>query len=184
MKPLVNFRLMARLRQSLLAPAIAELDANKPLWSLHRERQSFPGSAHHDTEVIFLRGPEHFTKESYFSIPSFDFEDEIQALPLLWDLACTMFKILQGKELGRVLIVRLKPLGEIDEHQDQGDYADYFQRAHLCLTADAHDYLACGDESIAMLPGELWWFNHHLTHFGENFSTDLSRIHMILDYRL
>src|ERR1700754_2332531 len=101
---------MARLRPSLLAMATMQLlSKGDGLWPLHTERQSFPGSAHHDTEVIFLRGPIEFTKDSYFSVNSQDFRDEIQVLPHMWNLALGIFAILQARDWGRVLIVRLKP---------------------------------------------------------------------------
>lgn len=181
---LQNFRWLASVKPSLLTDALLQLADNEDLWSLHTERQSFPGSAHHDTEVIFLRGPEEFTKESYFSTVSVPFHLEIQQLSKLYMLANCLLTLLRVTEVGRILVVRLHPLGSIDEHSDQGAYAEYFQRAHFCLQTDGQDYLACGDEHVNMRPGELWWFNHRLEHFGENVSKDTQRIHLIMDYRL
>ncbi|MGH8268313.1 MAG: hypothetical protein ACRETS_13425, partial [Steroidobacteraceae bacterium] len=40
-----------------VAPVIAELAANEPLWSLVNLRQAYPGTAHADTESIHLRAP-------------------------------------------------------------------------------------------------------------------------------
>jgi len=187
---LQNFSKLATFGPKLMAPALQELsnysasDSWLPtLWSRHVERQSVAGSPHHSTETIYLRGPVEFTLKDYFSIDTIDFDFEQQCLPELTKLAGKVFDLLEAKGLlGRILITKLKPHSEIDEHHDEGPYSDHFQRVHLSLVSSAQDYLACGNESVSMKPGELWWFNHKVTHMAENWGAE-PRIHMILDYR-
>jgi len=181
---LENFSKLATFGPKLMAPALFELDhiVTPALWQRHTERQSVAGSPHHSTETVFLRGPIKFTIEDYFEIDSKDFTFEQTSLPMLTQLGSSIFGLLSAKELGRVLITKLKPHSEIDEHHDEGPYSDHFQRVHLSLVSSAQDYLACGNESVSMKPGELWWFNHKVTHMAENWGAE-PRIHMILDYR-
>lgn len=187
---LQNFAKLATFGPKLMAPVLRELqpylqpDPWLPnLWLRHTQRQSTPGSPHHSTETIFLCGPAEFSLSEYFSTSAIDFDPEQQALPLLTNLAISIFRLLQPDDPGRVLIVNLKPQSEIDEHFDEGAYADHFNnRVHLSLVSSGQDYLACGNESVSMLPGELWWFNHKVNHMAENWG-ETPRIHMIMDYR-
>ena len=40
---------------------------------------------------------------------------------------------LEVKDMGRLLIVNLKPSGHVTKHNDQGTYADHYSRFHLVL---------------------------------------------------
>jgi hypothetical protein len=165
-----------------VAPIIAALDAMPELWDEITIRQDHPGSAHHDTDCIFLRGPRAFTVEDYlYDLGAYDYPamDKLASVlvpvlrPLLQDA-------LRVDELGRVLIVRLKPGGHIDPHVDEGDYADHYSRFHLALTGDACSTLTAGGETQHFAPGELWWFDHKAEHTAANAS-DQPRIHIIID---
>ena len=48
-------------------PIIDKLEALPELWNDITIRQDYPGSAHTDTECIFIRGPETLTPEKYFN---------------------------------------------------------------------------------------------------------------------
>src|SRR5437763_4661547 len=60
-----NFKLLARGID--VQRALAELAQHAALWKLFTARQDTPGSAHHDTECIVLRGPREVTTESVFN---------------------------------------------------------------------------------------------------------------------
>lgn len=165
-----------------IGPLLTALGAMPELWGDITVRQDYPGSAHHDTDCIFLRGPRSFTPADYFfDLGSYDYPamDKLAVVlvPLLRPL---LEDVLQVEELGRVLIVRLKPGGVIDPHVDEGDYADHFARFHVALTGGAGSTLTVGGETQHFAPGECWWFNHKAEHCGANMGAE-PRIHLILD---
>lgn len=156
------------------------------MWDLFTARQDTPGSAHHDTRCIILRGPDvpdgaAYTPAVAFNvIESRDWKTSIADLPLVASLCIAACDRLRVKELGRVMLVELKPGGHIDRHFDDGAYADHYDRFHLVLQSDEGNTFTCGDETIHMKPGELWKFDHRSEHEVHNGS-DRPRIHLIID---
>lgn len=164
-----------------VAPLLAVLDANPELWGQITLRQEYPGSAHHDTDCIFLRGPKAFTREDYFfDLGSYDYPAVDQLADVLVPVVRPVLQALGVTELGRALIVRLQPGGHVDAHVDEGDYADHFSRFHVCLRAQPGSTLTAGDETQHFAPGEAWWFDHKALHTADNL-TDEARIHIIFD---
>lgn len=151
------------------------------LWNESQVRQDFPGSAHHSTQCIFARGPRAFTFAEYmdntdaFNYPALDLlASGLEPLlaPLLTDIGAT--------QLGYVLIVRLKPGGHIEEHIDEGVYADHYSRFHVALETAPGATLTVGGEVQHMARGEAWWFNHKRPHAGDNLDSTW-RTHLIFD---
>ncbi len=169
--------LVANLREQT-KPLIAE--GNHALFDECTHRQDFPGSPHHDTKAIFLRWAPHWTPESIFdSTESIDYPGAKQ-LPAHYALAYRICHMIGATEWGRVMVVKMKPGGRIDQHWDGGAYAHHFDRFHLCLQGDEGNRFTCDGATVAMLPGELWWFNHQLPHSAHNDSPN-ERIHLIID---
>lgn len=159
------------------AAAIAELQQRPELWSLIQLRQEYAGSAHADTETIVLRGPD--TTENLFdNLDAFNY-------PYFAELTAVMALIqkaiapLHARDIGRVMIVKLKAGGEITPHTDEGAYARYFARFHLVLESSPPCLFTAGPETVHMAPGELWWFNHQVEHSVVNNGPD--RTHIIID---
>lgn len=164
-----------------VAPILAEIAANPGEWSRHTLRQDYPGSAHADTRAIFLRWAPEWTPESIFdSTDSVDY-------PAASVFAETMrivgrCALLAGAtEIGRVMLVGLRPGGVVTPHTDEGRYADHFDRFHLAVQSDWSSVLWVGKEWAMALPGELFWFDHKLKHHASNDS-DAERIHLIMDF--
>ena len=153
------------------------------LWDVFTGRQDTPGSAHHDTRCVVLRGPaaQELTHDVVFSmIECVDAADVLADLPYVVEVCAAVCKRLRVTQLGRVMLVELKPGGHIDQHTDQGAYATHYDRFHLVLQSDPGNTFTNGDETIHMQPGELWQFNHHVEHEVTN-NSNTSRIHLILD---
>lgn len=179
--PASNFQLYGRLD---VARAAKESLASAH-WDDFTARQATPGSAHHSTRSIILRGPDVpngalMTADTVEMIASRDWDDNIKALPAVHDLCVKACQMLHVKELGRVMLVELPAGAAIDRHLDEGAYAAHFERFHLSLMSDEGNAFTCGDETIHMQPGELWRFNHHIEHEVANNSLR-PRIHLILD---
>lgn len=103
--------------------------------------------------------------------------------PLFRDAVYMINFALRGLRVGRVLITKLPPKGKMLPHVDQGRNAAYYDRFHLCLLGDDQSYFHCGDETVVMAPGELWWFDNKKLHSVENRGK-ADRIHLIVDLRL
>ena len=166
-----------------VAPLLAKLAEKLELWTARTERQSYPGSAHKDTETIYLRwATDQSVAGSFYCL-----ESEDQLAPLL-DLTPEIGSLFQSAlrhigcgddhDVGRVILVKLAPHGHIAEHVDDGPYADKYDRFHLCLSG-ASSFFVDGERQ-EMSPGELWWFNHKKPHKVQNFGT-VPRIHLIID---
>lgn len=162
-------------------PLLNALADHPHLWQQITARQDYPGSAHHDTECIFVRGPAAFTPTEYqgttdaHDYPAMDvLGDALIPLlrPVLADLGVT--------ELGYVLIVKLKGFGVVDEHTDEGAYADHYSRFHLALTGADKAKLRVDMDLQHFAPGECWWFNHKRPHAALNGDMG-DRIHVIFD---
>lgn len=164
-----------------VAPLLAAIEEHPELWRQFTIRQDYPGSAHHDTECIFILGPRSFTYQDYFQdISSLDYPALTPLMDALLPVLQPVLKQIGVTELGRVLIVRLRAGGVIDEHIDQGKYADYYSRFHIVISANAGCALVVGGQAQPMAAGEAWWFDHHKVHSGHNRG-DTDRIHLIFD---
>ena len=171
-------RLMSALNVQPLLTALAE---HAYLWREITVRQDTPGSPHHDTEAIWLRGPREITLQSVFNDTAcFDYPAlNTLAQPLI-ALFTPILQTIGSTRLGRVMIVALKPGGQIDAHEDTGRYAKAYSRFHLSLQSEPGNVFECDGEQVHMAPGELWWFNHRGQHTVRNES-DQPRIHLIFD---
>lgn len=166
-------------------PLLAAINAAPNLWNEITARQTTPGSPHKSTETIFLRWAESQTLDAVFNeIPAVDYP-AMEKLPEARDLIMKLLSGVDGIELGRAIIVKLKPDGFITPHADEGAYADHFERFHICLSASRGNGFFVGTpeanaELVCMKPGEAWWFNHKMTHWVVNESSE-DRIHLIID---
>lgn len=167
-------------------PLLERILANEHLWAARTERQNYPGSAHKDTETIYLRwAVDESIEGGFYDLRSQDHVETIQALaPEVFPLCQTAIEKIVGHtysyndDVGRVILTRMKPGGEIARHTDEGPYADKYDRFHVCLSGDS---LFCVEGvPQAMKPGQLFWFNHKLPHWVVN-RTESDRIHMIID---
>ncbi|MGB0847924.1 MAG: aspartyl/asparaginyl beta-hydroxylase domain-containing protein [Thiolinea sp.] len=90
------------------------------------------------------------------------------------------FATQHNSEPGRAKVVRLKPGHQVYPHIDRGEYYRLHNRYHLILQSPAGSYMRCGDETIRMQEGELWWFDNQQVHEAHNEGDD-HRIHLIFD---
>jgi quercetin dioxygenase-like cupin family protein len=159
-------------------PLLALIADHESLWREITIRQSYADSAHRDTETIFLRAP--VTLVDVLNVLDSRDMPAIQVLaPALLPIMGRLTEVLQLRELGRTMLVKLKAGGRITPHFDAGAYARYFARFHYVLTSTPECRFTVGDETVHMAPGDLWWFDHQIDHHVENDGPD--RIHLIFD---
>lgn len=166
----------------LLGNIGVKFDIPPELWTQETWRQEAEGSAHGDTEAIFLRMCRPRTAWAVFNdLHAFQTENAEASSNDICDVLNGIdrnFPI--SNELGRIMLVKLHAGGQIKPHIDQGKYADYYDRMHYVVSGECD--FTCGDETVHMRPGEAWWFNHRLMHSVVNNGAE-DRVHLIIDYR-
>lgn len=167
-----------------ILPVMAALVRQPGLWNADPLRQVFEKSPHSQVDDILLR----------FGVKSdnIDIGDQLEAtdreamsqLPGVKDHCLNIMRLVGGSRLGRVIVTRLEPGKKIAPHADtQGEYAKYYTRYHLVLQGLPGSMFICGDETVNMRTGELWWFSAQDEHAVINNSTD-DRVHMLIDVRI
>jgi len=162
-----------------VTPLRVALMRNPQLWNVDNCRREFEGTPHKDVDDILLR----------FGLPDGNDLEAIDtpamlALPKAKDAAKAIMNTVGGVRLGRVVVTRLEPGRKILPHSDtMGIYAKYYTRFHLVLQGLPGSLFNCGDETVVMQTGELWWFDASAEHSVTNNSRD-DRIHMLVDVRI
>lgn len=175
MNNLQNFR---RLGAGLgIVTALEEITRHPEFWDLITVRQQYAGSAHADTDTIILRGPDTID-DLWNNLEAVNYP-QLEQLPAVRELVLGTLNFLKARDVGRVMLVRLKAGGHISPHTDEGAYARYFARFHVPLESSLRCQFQAGEEVVNMAPGELWWFNHQVEHSVVNDGP--ARIHLIID---
>jgi mannose-6-phosphate isomerase-like protein (cupin superfamily) len=101
-----------------------------------------------------------------------------QAHAFVFDLA----RFVEATRIGRVLINRIRPGGRIYPHADTPAHTEYYKRFHLVIQGQPGAVITCGDESLQMLTGRLFYFDNKLVHEVRNESS-VDRISMVIDLK-
>lgn len=151
-------------------------------------REMAPGSPHHDTQCIALRGPADPDPANWQA----DVEHVDYPLFGEWTAARNIVARaeneiarhlgMQNAVLGKVLVVTLKPGGAIDWHTDEGGYAETHVRFHLPVLPCAGAVLHSGGETLMPGVGNLTYFNNRVLHSAVNLGP-VPRVHLIIDVR-
>ena len=160
-------------------PLMHALVLNPELWDEDMMRTTFEGSPHKEVSDILLR----FGKPDGDDLMVAD-RPGIQKLPMAKTLALDLMRGVGGTQLGRMVITRLDPGKKILPHNDvKGIYCNWYSRYHVVLQGLPGSLFSCGDETVNMRTGEIWWFDAHAEHFVANNSGD-DRVHMLVDVRI
>lgn len=159
---------------------------HKPdLWKADTYLRDYPQGPFGDTETIFLRFPpasvtelEQSQKDQHECI----WMEGAIHLPAARPIILWLITRVEGERLGRVMINKLRPGGRIFPHADTPVHAEYWDRHHVVIQSAPGSTFRCGDETINMQTGQVWWFQNAIEHeVINNSATD--RIHMIIDIR-
>ena len=184
-----NFQLIAQNIDVL--PLVVAIQARPALWNAHDFRTTYTGTPHRDVDDILLRfsAPDKTSDRNHLTGVLEDIEPVFypawQELPQVRPIVFDLMRRVEAISLGRVIITRLRPGGRIAPHADtDGDYCvrDDGMRFHVALTGLPGSLYHCGDETVQMLTGTAWWFQHREVHAVENNSGD-DRVHLLVDVR-
>lgn len=179
-----NFQLM--MTNVDVVPLLNAVMRNAHLWNQHKLRTTHENTPHSAVSDIWLRfndlslyeNQEAKVLDEHESINYPAFAVLPQARPLIFGL----MNAVQGERLGRCLITRLAPGDRITKHADSGSHAAYFDRYHVVLQGHPGCVFNCGNETVQMRTGEVWWFQNQIEHEVINDSA-ADRIHLIVDIR-
>lgn len=172
-------------------PLLAAITRQPDLWKVDTYLRDYPQGPFGDIDSIILRFPKKIiaatAEEAEQHLASTDQHESHDApsyalLPEARPLVMALMAYVGGTRLGRVIINRIRPGGQITPHCDSPDHAAYYERHHIVLQSSPGVAFRCEDEQVYMAAGETWWFNNALEHsVVNNSATD--RIHLIVDIR-
>ena len=172
------------LRGHVYTHALLEAIERVPrMWTWLTERQDYKGSAHADTQCIVLRGPSgELMDEPFDCIQADDYwPADVLRAPML-DVLGQLQVIAPWRELGRMMVVRLKPGGYVLPHVDEGAYANHYTtRLHVAMTDSPLAFLNVRDKPRSFRQHECWQIDHLSSHYARNCDSVSPRIHLIVD---
>jgi quercetin dioxygenase-like cupin family protein len=166
-----------------VTPTLRELATQPHLWDQNTLRTRHPGTAHADVSDIWLWFNE-IPKDPNGVI------NDIQtvpypawgALPSLRRLVLDLLHRVDGVQLGRCIVTKLPPGGQITPHIDQGAPAEFYTRYQIVLQSLPGALFHSGDETVGFRKGDVWWVDNRVKHSVVNNSAD-DRIVCIVDIR-
>ncbi len=176
-------------------PLMIALNTKRDLWNQYTMRTQTTivkngetiETPHRDVDDIWLRM--NCLESCTDRRESIDYP-AIKELPEARHIIRALMQDVYGERIGRCMISRLAPGMKIYPHVDIGDdlevYYDnepYYSRFHVVLQGLPGSLFHCGNETVTMKTGEVWWFDNATTHEVVNNSAD-DRIHMVVDIKV
>jgi len=178
-----NFLLMGRGID--VNPLMLQITRQPQLWKSDTYLRDYPQGPFEDVDTIFLRFPpasvtelERSQRDQHECINM----DGMIHLPAARKLIFNLMAAIEGERLGRCMINRIRPGGRIFPHADTPAHANYWDRHHIVLKGLPGAQFRCGDETVQMGTGEVWFFRNELEHEVVNNSAE-DRLHLIVDIR-
>jgi hypothetical protein len=146
-------------------PMQTALAAHPELWDQHTARTENPASPHHGLSDIWARFAEPGSNagEAHKSV----WYAAADVLPIR-ELVYPLMSLVQGDELGGVLITKIPAGKECKPHVDPGWHARYYQKFGIQIHADLGQAFCFDDERLVTKPGDVFFFNNAYTHWVPN----------------
>lgn len=154
---------------------LSQIEADPSVWNRYRSRTG-PGP-HKQVDDIWCR---------YNSIVNFDpdnpaaFNDRhdpvwypvIESIPAVRDLCAEVMAMVDGEELGGVLITRIPPGGKVEAHVDRGWHAEAHEKFAVQLMGNDRQAFCFEDSELRPIPGDLYQFDNSKLHWVTNDSNE------------
>lgn len=167
-----------------VAPALAQIAAHPDVWNRQRERTA--AYAHSDVSDIWLRYNDfaNFNGDMQaFNAPHQSvWYPESHQLPAVRSLVFDVMRVVEGEQLGGVLITRIPPGGTVKPHIDGGWHAGYYAKFAVQLQGNERQAFHFEDASLSAMPGDLYTFDNSRLHWVTNDS-DEDRMTLIICIR-
>lgn len=93
-------------------------------------------------------------------------------LPQLRPLVFDLMTLVEGEELGTILLVKLEPGQQIYPHTDSGWSASYYEKYFIPIQTSAGASFNFPDGAILPELGHVYWFNNSILHSYTNNTHD------------
>lgn len=177
-------------------PLLLALQRQPELFGVHNERAYIPGTPHSQMTDIWVRYNDRRPYEesgdwiSKGGVPGTGLNDQHQSvwypaaqkLPEAVTLCQGLMGLVQGEQLGGVLITKLQPGGRIEPHVDTGWHAGFYDKYMVAIKTDPGAVFGFEDGEIRSRAGDVYWFRNDVPHWVINDSQD-ERIVMIVCIR-
>lgn len=163
-----------------VAPILWALHSRPELWNQHTARTSSPDSPHHGLDDIWARFGAPARADDGGAHESFWYP---AAEPLgIIGMCHDLMHMVQGVELGGVLITRIPPGAQCKPHTDPGWHARRYDKFAVQLTSAPGQEFCFEDERLESRPGDVYWFDNQYLHWVTN-PTPYERVTMIVCIR-
>lgn len=163
-----------------MTPVQHALALNSFLWNDNTLRTEHENTAHSQVDDIWLM----------FNDISGGVINDIQTVPYrawhnlkpLRAMVLDLMRRVDGVQLGRVIVTRMKPGAAITPHVDSGAPAEFYARYQIAIQSLPGAVFQIGEEVINFKTGEVWLIDNTTEHSVVNNSAD-DRIVCIVDVR-
>jgi hypothetical protein len=148
-------------------PLRRALYANPQLWNERKERTSALESPHYGLDDIWCRFADMATMREDGSHTS-KWYPAADALPVR-DLVFPLMSMMQGEQLGGVLITRIPAGAQCRPHVDPGWHAQHYDKFAIQIDAEPETQGFHFDGvTLRTKPGDVFWFDNAFTHWVTN----------------
>lgn len=165
------------------------------MWHSDTYLRDYPQGPFGETDSIILRFPPRTVHETEAelakAVVTIDEHENVwlpvsEQLPEIKRLVFDLARMVESTRIGRVIINRILPGGQIFRHADTPSHANYWSRYHIVLHALPGVKFYCGEdgqeEMVEMVTNEVWFFRNELPHEVINESAD-PRLHLVIDLK-
>jgi len=143
------------------------LQEHPEFWDQNPARTEDPSSPHHGLSDIWARyAPPGVDGSNPHQSQWYPVADVLPIKGLCYDL----MRMVDGEELGGVLITRIPPGMQCKPHSDPGWHARYYQKIAVQITSAPGQAFCFEGEELVSKPGDVFWFDNAHTHWVPNDS--------------
>jgi quercetin dioxygenase-like cupin family protein len=153
---------------------------NPNLWNKNTSRTESPSSPHHGLDDIWARFGDNERAVDGEAHDAYWYKDA-DTLGIK-SICHDVMRLVNGVELGGVLITRIPPGATCKPHKDLGWHALRYEKYALQITSAPGQLFQFDGESLETKPGDLFWFNNQNLHWVTN-PTPYERVTMIICIR-
>lgn len=164
-------------------PILHAVQRQPELWNQNTLRTTYPGTVHNVDDIWLWFND--FDKDDPTKVVN-DKEcvpyPAWKCIPEVRSIIFDLMRLVEGVQLGRVLITRLSPGKIIAPHVDHGAPATFYSRYQIAIQSFPGVVFKAGNEQVNMMTGDCWLFDNTKEHSVINNSVD-DRIALIIDIR-
>lgn len=161
----------------------AELAAHPEVWGQHRWRTE-GSSPHRECSDVWVRynalenfGP-HFNDEH-----ESEWYPVADVLPAAVHLTNQIYTLVDGSELGGVLITKVPAGKQVHPHTDRGWHAEHYEKFAVLIAGNPEQKFCFRDGAMGCSRGDCFWFRNDVPHWVLNPTAE-DRITLIVCARI